>query len=156
MARTANGGEVERAARRLLTLLKSGETSLRGAEGAYTLCRQSALASRQQVPVAPSLVKFCVDQDWLERSGEEFVLSAAGLAWLCRSAASVEPFREQHQLRSTSLKDIEGARRAVVVNDAESPLGWLRNRKDRNGGPSSPSRNTKRASGSAPIIGSRS
>lgn len=62
-------------------------------------------------------------------------MSAAGLAWLRRSAANNEPFREQHQLRSTSLKEVEGARRPVVVNDGESPLGWLRTRKDRNGRP---------------------
>jgi hypothetical protein len=44
-------------------------------------------------------------------------------------------FRQQHQLRSAELKEIEGVRRPVVVNEAESPLGWLESRKDRNGIP---------------------
>lgn len=80
-----------------------------------------------------NLVAFCVD--WLERRGDELVLSAAGEAWLRRFAASGDAFREQHQLRTTSLKEVEGVRRPVLVNDGESPLGWLKNRKDRNGRP---------------------
>jgi hypothetical protein len=32
-------------------------------------------------------------------------------------------------------KEVEGARRPVVVNEAESPLSWLKSRKDRNGRP---------------------
>jgi hypothetical protein len=46
-----------------------------------------------------------------------------------------DAFREQHQLRAVSEREIDGARRPVVVNDAESPLGWLKSRKDRNGRP---------------------
>jgi hypothetical protein len=46
-----------------------------------------------------------------------------------------DAFREQHQLRSIAEREIDGARRPVVVNDAESPLGWLKSRKDRSGRP---------------------
>jgi len=46
-----------------------------------------------------------------------------------------DAFRQQHQLRSIGEREINGARRPVVVNDAESPLGWLKSRKDRNGRP---------------------
>jgi uncharacterized protein DUF6456 len=46
-----------------------------------------------------------------------------------------DAFREQHQRRSISEREVNGARRPVVVNDAESPLGWLKSRKDRNGRP---------------------
>jgi hypothetical protein len=44
-------------------------------------------------------------------------------------------FRQQHQLRSIVEREFEGVRRPVLVNDAESPLGWLKSRKDRNGRP---------------------
>jgi hypothetical protein len=44
-----------------------------------------------------------------------------------------DSFRRQHQLRSIAEREVEGVRRPVLVNDAESPLGWLRSRKDRNG-----------------------
>lgn len=46
-----------------------------------------------------------------------------------------EPFRAQHQVRRIDERDVEGVRRPVLVNEAESPLGWLRSRKDRNGRP---------------------
>ena len=46
-----------------------------------------------------------------------------------------DAFREQHQLRAISEREVDGARRPVVVNDAESPLGWLKSRKDRSGRP---------------------
>jgi hypothetical protein len=44
-------------------------------------------------------------------------------------------FRQQHRLRAVAEREIEGIRRPVLVNDAESPLGWLRSQKDRNGRP---------------------
>jgi hypothetical protein len=44
-------------------------------------------------------------------------------------------FRRQHQLRTTSEREINGARRPVLINEGESPLGWLKSRKDRNGDP---------------------
>ncbi len=44
-------------------------------------------------------------------------------------------FRQQHQLRAVAEREVEGVRRPVLVNDAESPLGWLKSRKDRNGRP---------------------
>lgn len=46
-----------------------------------------------------------------------------------------EAFRAQHQIRRVGETDIDGARRPVLLNEAESPLGWLKSRKDRNGRP---------------------
>jgi hypothetical protein len=66
-----------------------------------------------------------------------------------------DTFREQHQLRSIGEREIDGARRPVVVNDAESPLGWLNSRKDRSGRPLITEHNTWPASACARIIGSR-
>lgn len=44
-------------------------------------------------------------------------------------------FRELHQLRAVCTRELNGAQRPVLVNEAESPLGWLKSRKDRNGRP---------------------
>jgi hypothetical protein len=46
-----------------------------------------------------------------------------------------DTFRARHQLRAISSREINGVRRPVVVNEGESPLGWLKSRKDRNGRP---------------------
>jgi Domain of unknown function (DUF6456) len=44
-----------------------------------------------------------------------------------------DAFRAQHQLLRSGEREIEGVRRPVLLNEAESPLGWLKSRKDRNG-----------------------
>ena len=63
-------------------------------------------------------------------------LSKGGVTWLKRQSAGDDPFREQHQLRRRKLDKNEGGiRRSILVNDGESPLGWLRKRKGRNGAP---------------------
>jgi hypothetical protein len=53
--------------------------------------------------------------------------------WLPDADADV--FRRQHQLRTTGEREINGARRSVLLNEAESPLGWLKSQKDRGGKP---------------------
>src|SRR3990172_12674592 len=52
-----------------------------------------------------------------------------------RGVAGQDQFRQQHQRWRMQERDVEGARRSVLVNDGESPLGWLKSRKDRNGRP---------------------
>lgn len=49
------------------------------------------------------------------------------------AAGDEDRFRRQHQVRVASEREVDGTRRPVIVNEAESPLGWLRSRKDRNG-----------------------
>ena len=71
----------------------------------------------------------------ITESDGRLTLSDDGLLWFRRQRAGAEPFLEQHQLRETAYRDVCGARRPVVVNAGESPLGWLRKRKDRDGTP---------------------
>ena len=62
-------------------------------------------------------------------------ITSAGRAWLRRQLAGNDPFLEQH--RDTHRRPIvepKGRRNLATVNDAESPLAWLRRRKDRDGG----------------------
>lgn len=51
----------------------------------------------------------------------------------CQDMLDPDSFRQQHQLRSIGEKEVDGIRRSVLINEAESPLGWLKSRKDRNG-----------------------
>ena len=56
-----------------------------------------------------------------------------------------------------TLKEIDGTRRPMLVNEAESPLGWLKSRKSRSGAAVDfPKLNMKPASVSVPTIGSPS
>jgi len=85
--------------------------------------------------VEEKVVDGLLKRGWLNRAEGRIVLADDGLLWLRRHLAGAEPFLEQHQLRETSIREINGAYRPVTVNDGESPLGWLRRRKDRNGTP---------------------
>jgi hypothetical protein len=65
-------------------------------------------------------------------------ITPAGRAWLRRQLASDDPFLNQHrELRTVTLPPEPGkpATPPLTVNDAESPLAWLRQRKDRHGAP---------------------
>lgn len=64
-----------------------------------------------------------------------FALSGAGRAALKRALARNEPFREQHEERALKPMKIAGIERTVAVNDAESPLAWLRKRHGKDGKP---------------------
>lgn len=64
------------------------------------------------------------------------ILSPLGRARLRRAAVNDAPFRAQHQrVRELAEKDTQGRLKTVRVNDFESPLGWLIQRKDRKGKP---------------------
>ena len=135
MSRVAREAKEDAAgARRLLKILSEEGASLRKEKGSHVLVGASALR-RQGIRVAKSLVDTCLRQDWLERIGEDLVLSDVGRSMLRRAEAGDDAFRQQHQVRGAQLKEIDGIRRPVLVNDAESPLGWLKSRKDRNGRP---------------------
>jgi Domain of unknown function (DUF6456) len=55
--------------------------------------------------------------------------------WLRQADGDGDVFRQQHQLRATGETEIDGTRRPVLLNEGESPLGWLKSRNDRNGRP---------------------
>jgi Domain of unknown function (DUF6456) len=124
--------EDEGNARRLLKRLSERDTTLRRVDGCYRLMSTS---TRAEAPVPENLIAFCVRRDWLKRRGQDLGLSEPGWAWLRRDAGSDDPFRQQHQIRAKCLRQVEGVPRQVTVNETESPLGWLRSRKDRNGRP---------------------
>ncbi|MCP8937809.1 DUF6456 domain-containing protein [Alsobacter sp. SYSU M60028] len=63
-------------------------------------------------------------------------ISAAGRARLRRDDARPdERFLAQHRRIGTSTVDVDGEAREVRVDEGESPLAWLRRRRDRSGRP---------------------
>jgi hypothetical protein len=121
-----NPGDEAAGARRLLARLAEAGSALRQVKGGYLLAIRSAAASGQGPRVPKRLVEFCLRQDWLEQSGGDLVLSQAGRARLRRSQTEGDPFREQHQLRAVTIKEIDGTRRPMLVNEAESPMAGSR------------------------------
>jgi hypothetical protein len=133
-------GDLERAARHLLQHLADASGVLCRDGGGFVLLDGPTLQAETDrcgpgLSVPGTVVQHCLKQDWLERRGQDLVVSEAGRAWLRRLEGSGDVFREQHQLRTTTDMEINGTRHQVLVNEAESPLGWLKSRKDRNGRP---------------------
>jgi hypothetical protein len=84
------------------------------------------------IRVAKPMVQEFFRRDWIAPRGttpQTFALSDPGLFWLRRQEAQREPFAEQHRLEVLHrIEDGAGASQAVIVNEGESPLGWLRKR----------------------------
>jgi hypothetical protein len=86
--------------------------------------------------IARDILDGFVARGWIEAAEGTWRLTGAGEAWLRRQAAGAEPFREQHQSRDVELRKADdGSYRPVLVNQAESPIGWLRRRKGGDGRP---------------------
>jgi len=128
LARAGQAAEV----RRLLARLATGGCIAIDGKGGFLFSDQS---TNTRIPVPGRIVEACVSEDWLVRRGGSLILTEAARARLRRSAAGTNAFLEQHQIRAPAFREINGVQRQVTVNDGESPLGWLRSRKDRNGRP---------------------
>ncbi len=144
VSRTLCEKEVEREALRLFPKLirDNGYFMTLGLSAASEERRSAGLFTRRNgyrravVMVAVDLVRAFHARGWLESDGGRQILADAGSAWFRRQMSGADPFRGQHQLRGMSTREVEaGVRRPVLVNDGESPLGWLRRRKDRDGRP---------------------
>ena len=82
-------------------------------------------------------------------------ITAAGHAWIARHDATLraehlDPFIAQHISVSTRNIAAPERRRSVIIDDTESPLGWLARRKGRDGLPCWHPISWPRANGCAP------
>ena len=118
---------------RLLKRLIDGGAIRRDTAGRFFVGGKAT--RKAHTAITKSLVLVCLAEDWVEAQGEYLVLSDAGRGFLRRADATDDFFRQQHQIRVAGGTEVNGSRRPVVLNAGESPLGWLRNRKDRNGRP---------------------
>lgn len=124
------GHEVEREARRVFRKLASGDYYLAPLDAQTFAVARAGRETRTRVS-AP-----CVDawrkRGWLsphEAAPGTFVLNDAGEGWLLRTQTAIDPFAAQHQLLRRKLIATPEGEKSVLVNDGESTLGWLRNRK---------------------------
>lgn len=137
--------QAEREARRLFPRLASGawlvpdRSAWPASSGTFLLVSASQAIRAAPLHVPAALVDYWQGQDWLEgasgAANGALVLSQAGHAWLRRQGAGADPYRAQHQLRRMAARTDAAGGGLLQVNDAESPLGWLRNRKDASGRP---------------------
>ncbi|HVU19399.1 MAG TPA: DUF6456 domain-containing protein [Rhizomicrobium sp.] len=124
--------ELQREARRVLRKLEDRDAALiRLDDGRYALM-QDGKPDRARTRVAAKTVAAFRARDWIAPRGtapESFVLSGAGAAWLRRAMADGDPYAAQHrQIVKQLVRDADGIERLVDVNEAESPLAWLRSR----------------------------
>lgn len=124
--------ELQREARRVLRRLEETDRALvRRDDGRYGLMHKGK-PDRANTRVAAEAVAAFRARGWVAPRGtvpESFVLGEVGAAWLRRAMADGDPFAAQHQhITKRLVLDADGIERLVDVNEAESPLAWLRSR----------------------------
>lgn len=83
----------------------------------------------------------CETRGLVERAGESaegnmyWRVSDLGRARYRRLVAEADPFRAQHQIAGERRVRLDGDDLLAKVNEAETPLGWLRSRKGADGKP---------------------
>jgi len=106
-----------------------------GPEGGFCYARGRESGAPMAPAVAAEEVRALLAQDLVENCPSGYRISAAGRAWLKRQLSAGDRFQAQHSVRSARVRETDGTKRLVVVNDAESPLAWLASRRDKSGKP---------------------
>lgn len=123
--------EAEKRALRLFKKMtrKSAALKLIPDDKAYGLYIRNACKEK----VSIGFVNWLINQDWLTAYNNTYTLSETGRKWLLRQNSKQSSFQEQHRLlRIAEVKEINNP---IQINDLESPLAWLRRRKDKRGQP---------------------
>lgn len=121
--------EVIREARRVLRKLASGKRLVVCDKARFAVTGTGAM--RNAMKVERQTVEAFASRDWLKGSAEDgFALSDVGLGWLKRAECEdATPFAAQHRVTvRRRVIDRQGLEREVEINEAESPIGWLRHR----------------------------
>lgn len=126
--------EVRRFFRRFM---EPGVHAARTAEGRIGLFAKGG--KRALATIEPHFWAECEARDLVERiesaEGERWRASEAGGALYRRLTAAEDPFRMQHRLMGERRFRTEEGEVTLAVNEAETPLGWLRRRKGADGRP---------------------
>lgn len=102
-----------------------------GSAGDYRLCLEGRPAQGTQVSSAA--VAEALSRGLVARREERVFLTDAGAKWIKRMLADGEPFRAQHLSLIASGVTGEQPGSTPRLNEAESPLAWLRHRRDKAG-----------------------
>lgn len=142
MLEKASSREVDRLLARLAGAREWCVAEAEGAEDAGDAAARaltlSATTRPHRLTLSPALLEEVAGLGLVERRGNRLSLAAPGISRLrrVRSGGGEEAFRRQHQLRGTRQFPRDGGGAHVAeVNDAESPLAWLRRRRGRGGTP---------------------
>lgn len=122
--------KLTRRARQVLRKLSAGAKLLHLDSQHYGLRVQGS--ARNALRVERHLVDAFIARDWIRGSPiRGYGLSDAGRGWLERAGCHHgSPFLAQHRKTGTRIiTDDHGIERSVEVNDAESPLAWLKRRR---------------------------
>jgi Domain of unknown function (DUF6456) len=122
--------EILREGRRILRLIApAGARLVRQQDGRWTPVLRGNLGSRR-LRLLPELIEAFCARGWLaEGSGGDLVLSGSGRTWLAAELAGIDTQAAQHMTLRLGLVQTEsGAPAVVTVNEAESPLAWLKER----------------------------
>lgn len=91
--------------------------------------------SERGINIPAETVRTWLADGLIEEDGQNYVLADAGKSWIKRRLCAGDEFAAQHQERKVRILNFGGIRRSTIVNDTESPLGWLATRKDKTGKP---------------------
>jgi hypothetical protein len=134
-AGTLAAGAFSREARMILRLIDKPDTRLvEAGSGEWEIESGKGRRSRQKVEDAT--VSELAGRGWLIREPTGSCrISVAGERWLAGASAGGEDgFGDQHRLVRRPLSKHKRSS-GPAVNEAESPLGWLRSRRDKEGQP---------------------
>jgi hypothetical protein len=141
MTQTLAEGAFSREARMVLRLIDKPDTRLVEAGSGEWEIESGKARGRSRLTVEDATVGELVGRGWLIREPTGSCrISVAGERWLADASAGTEDgFGDQHRLvrRSGPSQGRRHSRGASgpAINEAESPLGWLRSRRDKEGQP---------------------
>ena len=122
--------EFLREARRVLRLLAKPHARLvRQKDGRWAVVQRGDPISRR-LRIDAELAERFSAHEWLaQQACGDLVLSRTGRAWLAAELAEIDPRAAQHKtLGVRALAGERGDMALVAVNEAESPLAWLKAR----------------------------
>ncbi len=126
MRRVSRARRPEAALARLLSVLaRQSEAVAIGGEG-IDMRRHGGAVPPEVIAIAEHAGLIVVE------AGKHRILPA-GAAWLRRRLSGGDGFQEQHRVLASREIKINGVRHQLTVNHLESPLAWLRQRRDRDG-----------------------
>jgi hypothetical protein len=131
MTGTLAAGAFSREARMILRLIDKPDTRLVEAGSGEWQIESGKARRRSRQTVEDSMVHELAGRGWLIREpAGSCRISVAGERWLAgASAGARDGFGDQHRLVRRPGRSASGP----AINEAESPLGWLRSRRDKQG-----------------------
>ena len=137
MTGTVAAGAINRQARMILRLIAKPDSRLiEAGPGEWGI--ESGRSRRSSMEaIEDATVRERVGRGWLIREPTgSYRISVAGERWLAGASAGAEDaFGDQHRLVRRPCRVPRRSAPGPAVNDAESPLGWLRSRRDKQGQP---------------------